>query len=90
MLRNCSPRASACAARPWAQPLKIFYENPQNSTEIVKAPIVGLRESGALGQGPGAEVCVQGAGVEHVGHLCVHAALEVPRGVRFWGLGLRV
>ena len=23
MLRNCSPRASACAARPWAQPLKI-------------------------------------------------------------------
>ena len=24
MLRNCSPRASACAARPWAQPLKIY------------------------------------------------------------------
>ena len=24
MFRNCSPRASACAARPWAQPLKIY------------------------------------------------------------------
>ena len=27
MLRNCSPRASACAARPWAQPLKIDQSN---------------------------------------------------------------
>ena len=30
MLRNCSPHASACAARPWAQPLKIYrpYSSP--------------------------------------------------------------
>ena len=26
MLRNCSPQASACAARPWAQPLKIMSD----------------------------------------------------------------